>query len=247
MAAEDKRTAGQPFRPPPATMWNAMVEAGEQVQAGRFNQPGGSSRARKTDIIEVKNLSGAARARGEVLGAFTNPFTNIERDNIKLSGAAPTAGGHVGVVLDPVANDKYGRVQLAGVCVATVNISDEDHEFAEIDPGEHKLVSAASGAIAIIYAPAGTGDKDCVVRLGGGGGGGFSVADTTSSITAGGASTVGSGTVQKKKRDATGLVNDGAAITVYNSFGVTVASGARIYIARDAHGDWWIPSEDCGV
>ena len=85
------------------------------------------------------------------------------------------------------------------------------------------------------------------VQVVGGGGSGFSVADTTSSITAGGASTVGSGTVQKKKRDALGLVNDGAAITVYNSFGVTVASGARIYIARDAHGDWWVVSEDCGV
>ena len=112
------------------------------------------------------------------------------------------------------------------------------------------MVSAEEGQVGIVYAPSGTGVKDCVVRLGGGGGGGgggFSVADTTSSITAGGASTVGSGTVQKKKRDATGLVNDGAAITVYNSFGVTVASGARIYIARDAHGDWWIPSEDCGV
>ena len=172
MAAEDKRTAGQPFRPPPATMWNAMVEAGEQVQAGRFNQPGGSPRARKTDIIECKNLSGAARARGEVLGAFTNPFTNIERDNIKLGGAAPTAGGHVGVVLDPIASTKFGRVQLAGVCVAKVNISDADHEFAEIDPGEYVLVSAEEGQIGIVYAPSGTGVKDCVVRLGGGGGGG---------------------------------------------------------------------------
>ena len=248
MAAEDKRSSGQPFKPPPATMWNAMVSAGEVWQAGQLGeQQGGSSRARPTDILQIKNVSGAARVRGDVLGAFANPLTNLERDNIRLSGTAPTAGGHVGVCLEPMANGTYGPVQLSGVCVAKVNVSDADHEFAAIDPGEYVLVSAAEGQIGIVYAPAGTGVLSCVVRLGGGGGGKLiSVAKVGGSvITARSTTTPGTGTATLQYDNAGTLTAEAGTVTVKNWAGTTVAANAYIVVGKDSRGTWWVLSEDC--
>lgn len=170
MAEADKRSPGEPFKPPPAGTWNSMIGAAEEYERNQLSRGAPTrSRPRSTDIIKCKNGSGAARARGEVLGTFTKTLTNLEAGNIQLVGAAPTAGKHFGILLKVLPNGEYGELQLSGVCPATVTVSDITHQYADIDPGAYKLISAESGPVAILWQPGSTGDQECFVRLGGGG------------------------------------------------------------------------------
>lgn len=167
MAASDKRSSGQQFRPPTAQMWNAMVDAGESHQArelGAANKP--LPGTRKTDILKVKNGTGAQRSRGEVLGNFTKSITTLEAEKLQLSGAAPTSGKAFAVLLKTAASGAIVDGQVSGVCLATVNVGSTSHEYADIDPPNHKLVSAETGPVRIVWQPGSTGDQECVVLLG---------------------------------------------------------------------------------
>lgn len=161
--------------------WNNSMAAGEAYAQSLLDQPGGGRVSpRRTDIITVKNSSGAARARGEVLGAFGKDVTNLEAGQIRLTGTAPAAGKAFGVCRKAHPSGEYGELQLAGACIATVNVSSTAHQFADISAGAYKLVSAESGPVRIVWQPGTTGDQDCFVLLGGGSG----VCTPTTYITA---------------------------------------------------------------
>ena len=239
MAASDKRTSGAPFRPPPANMWNAMVAAGEAHQMQQLGSGGAPPpRPRRTDVIKCKNNSGAARARGEVLGTFSKSVTNLDPGNIQLVGAAPTTGKHFGILLKALPSGDTGELQLSGVCPATVTVGDIAHQYADLDPGVYKLVSAETGPIHILWQPGSTGDQECFVRFGGGSGFvGYRFTLTSSMST-------GTGTADIYEMDGTTSVESGSAISVGMGAFTDLLTGDKGWCWKQA-GTYYIGNAGC--
>jgi hypothetical protein len=169
--SQDKASPGQPFAAPRAETWNGMVDAGNAYRAGRLSSPTPPpTRPRETDIIKLRNNCGADRARGEILLIDGKAITDLSDESIWLIGDEPTADGYFGILKEPIENGDVGRVQVSGCCMALIDVGDADHTRARAVAAGYKLESADDGPIEILYAPAGTGELECVVRFGGGGG-----------------------------------------------------------------------------
>lgn len=161
-----KASPGSPFRPPPAQIWNNMVDAGnawaiDQLSNGVPNP----TRPRATDIIKIQNTSGAARRTGEVLKISGKALDAITAEHIWLLGIEPTADCYFGILKKPVADDGIEQLQVSGVCLALVDIQDVDHTRANVAAASYILESSNSGPLEILYAPSSTGEQTCVVRF----------------------------------------------------------------------------------
>lgn len=168
---EGKGSSGAKFRPPPAAVWNNMIDAGRAWADSQLDSPGGPpTRSRPTDIIKIKNTSGDARRTGEVLKIEGKSLDTITAEHIWLMGVEPTADCYFGILKKPVADDGIEQLQVSGCCMALIDIQDVDHRRADIVAGEYVLQSSNSGPIEILYALESTGEQTCVVRFGGGGG-----------------------------------------------------------------------------
>lgn len=70
----------------------------------------------------------------------------------------------------PIANNEAGLAIVFGVFPARVNIVSDSDTTCGVNPSELEKLKSGEGEIPIVWKPAGTGDKWCLVRLGGGGG-----------------------------------------------------------------------------
>jgi len=170
--SDGKASPGSPFKPPAARIWNNMVDAGRAHADSRLN--GGSPnpiRPRETDIIKVKNTSGADRRLGEILRISGKAIETVTDENKWLLGVEPTDDGYFGILKEPAAISGLASLQVSGCCMALVNVTDASHTRATSADGEYVLQSGDDGPIEILFAPDGTGEKTCVVRFAGIGGG----------------------------------------------------------------------------
>ena len=164
--AEGKVLPGDDFNPPPAPIWNNMVDAGRAWADGRFSSPSPNPiRPRETDIIKAKNTSGAVRRLGEILRISGKAIETVTDENKWLLGVEPTDDGYFGILKEPAENNGLASLQVSGCCMALVNVTDADHKRALSVEGEYVLQSGSSGPIELLYAPSGTGEKTCVVRF----------------------------------------------------------------------------------
>jgi len=171
--AEGKVSPGDDFNPPPAVIWNNMVDAGRAWADSRLNAGAPNPiRPRETDIIKAKNTSGAARRLGEILRISGKAIETVTDENKWLLGVEPTDDGYFGILKEPAAISGIASLQVSGCCMALVNVTDADHKRATSAVGEYVLQSGDEGPIEILFAPDGTGEKTCVVRFAGGGGSG---------------------------------------------------------------------------
>lgn len=170
MAADStgKASPGSPFRPPPATIWNNMVDAGRAFADGQLSSgPPGATRPRSTDTLRLKNSSGAGRRKGEILKIEGKVITDLTDESIWLDGVDVTDDCRFGILKDPAESNEVVAAQVSGMCLALVNVTDTDHTFAVAADGEHVLQSGESGPLEILFAPGGTGERECVVRFSG--------------------------------------------------------------------------------
>lgn len=186
-----KASPGQPFKAPPAEIWNGMVDAGDAYRAARLSSGDPApSRPRDTDIVKLRNGGSVARKRGEIMLIVRSfkAITDLSDESIWLDGATPTANGHFAILKEPIEVNSVGRAQVSGCCMALVNVTDGTHNKAKSILGSFTLQSSTDGPIDILYTPSGTGEFDCVVRFGGSGGGGrpvaFELTTNWSSLTA---------------------------------------------------------------
>lgn len=164
--AKAKQTDGQiPF-----DQWQRHDEAAEAyfrtkaLGGNTFIPRGGSD----TNIVTVKNNSGAARSAGEILEftgwALDDPGSQDLPANW-LVGGSPTLVNGFGVLLREMANGEYDACQVAGCCRAAIDVTDADHRYAVPAASDYNLQSAAIGPVKILYKP-GTGTAVlCFVRL----------------------------------------------------------------------------------
>jgi hypothetical protein len=133
---------------------------------------GGGTRPKPSPInqnlIKVRNNSGADLARGSVVDISTNLLTSLTKydpHHLWFSGVEPD-GGHYAVLREAAKQTKIVNAQVTGVCIARVDVTDEDHTFAVPTEGETYFTSATEGEIQILdKVSSGTGIKECVVVL----------------------------------------------------------------------------------
>lgn len=165
-----KKSPGSRFTPPPATIWNNMIDAGRAWADSQLSSPGGPPlRPRETDIIKIRNDSGALRRKGEILKIDGKALDEVNAEHIWLLGVVPTTDCYFGILREPAGTSVVAPLQVSGCCMALVDIVDVDHTRADVVDGEYVLTSSDSGPIEILYAPESTGEQTCVVRWGGGG------------------------------------------------------------------------------
>lgn len=166
METTGKASPGSPFKPPPAVIWNNMIDAGQAFVNGKLDSgPPEATRSRATDLIKLRNSSGADRAKGEILKIDGAVLTTVNEEFMWLDGIAVTTGCRFGILKEPAPDESIVTAQVSGVCMATVNVTDASHTFASPSTS-HVLQSGTSGPIEILYAPDGTGELSCVVRFG---------------------------------------------------------------------------------
>jgi len=160
-----------------AESWNAFVDTVNDVRLKR-NATSGilASRFPRSDLVYVRNDSGGARARYDILcldGVVFSPSDNqsafLEQPVFK--GVTPTLAkaGLFAMLLEPAGSSgssRYAVAAVSGNWVANVDIDHEDHRYADVVASSYRLTSNWYGGAEIIYKPTGTGDKYCIVRLG---------------------------------------------------------------------------------
>jgi hypothetical protein len=180
-----KVSPGSPIRAVPASIWNNMVDAGRAFADRQLSSGGPSpTRARPTDLLKLKNSSGAMRRKGEILKIGGKVIDDITDEHIWLDGVEVTDDCRFGILKEPAESDEVVTAQVSGVCIALVNVTDEEHQFAKPVEDEYVLESDGSGPLEILYAPEGTGELECVVKFSGEVGGTHIVVFSIDSYTA---------------------------------------------------------------
>ncbi len=138
--------------------------------AGSLYQQCGPLTARWTDQLQVRNGSGSARSRFEILqvAGLLSWETEIIPLNIALDGETPSLPLTMFAVLFQDA--RVGDVvecQIDGICPALVNVTNTGHRRARATAGSHVLQSDMVGPCEILWKPAGlTGQQTCIVHVG---------------------------------------------------------------------------------
>lgn len=175
--------------------------------------------------ILIKNSSSADRRLGEILkvGDYLNTGLNFAEfrqypwfDTAIHDGTdAPVC-----VLLHPIPNGDFGWAQISGVCPALVNFSHADMRYARPAASNDVLQADVLGQVRVLYKPSGTGEKECLVDLGGGRFNGWGVADAAISEGS-------SGTVSFWNGLAGAEADSGMNCTAYAEFHA-IDSAARV-------------------
>lgn len=161
-----KRSSGSRFSPPPASIWNSMIDAGRAFADNQLSgKPPQLTPPRDTDIIKIRNDSGELRRRGEILKIAGNALEDVVAEHIWLLGVEPTTDCYFGILKEAVDDEIVGPVHVSGCCVALVDVVDVEHTRAIVVEEEYVLRSSHTGPIEILYAPEETGEAECVVRF----------------------------------------------------------------------------------
>jgi len=163
-----KVSPGQPWKPPRADQQNAWDEAADYFQVKQqLSVPSPQHFfPRPTDLIRVKNDSGADRDRGDVLELDSFLLESLAAESLWFSGVVPTADDKpYCVLLKPIPNGEIGQGQISGVCIAKLNNSDPALPFGKAREGQTKIETVACGNAHIFHREEIEGQWWAVVRL----------------------------------------------------------------------------------
>lgn len=243
-----------------AAAWNAMLAAAQAEQNRRFNnQTDDRGHFRQSGIIRVLNQSGTDLSRNSVLGLDSPIFlpgdggdNNAFLREVCFRGSTPTAEhrGRFCVLLEPAIEDRIARAWISGGCQVLIDVVDEDHTTAEIDPGETgHLISSAGGSVQIVwregfeaYYGYDTGLQLATIRFGSRSSGRIAMTGVGGVPGMVGV-TPGSATVTRWSLVAGDLV-EGSTFTVYNLAADDVAPDTWIQ-TKEVDGDQWVDWEEC--
>ena len=161
-----KVRAGQAFRPPSMTDHNLIADMAEWYRSKILGEGGSTGNPLiPTDIIKVKNSSGAARRQGEVLETVITGLlvTDVEAGSLWIDADLPSDLVRWGILRHELPDDEIGEMQVSGACKAIVDIQTSGDPRAGPMGASAVLESGATGPLKILYAPAATGEQDCIV------------------------------------------------------------------------------------
>lgn len=182
---------GEKLKSFPAVTWNRLVEAHEASQGGL--RPGIDVAGRQAGsqvpvdqggmVVHVLNSTGAALKEFSVIGVgdplFTPPATDLADASIlggvQFEAVSPLEASHrsaFALTLEPIGVERVGRAILPGATWARVNLLTENDRVCGVKDSQTQMLEGGTGSTPILWKPAAaTGEKWCVVQLGGGAGG----------------------------------------------------------------------------
>jgi hypothetical protein len=157
----------------PARTYNAMIDAAADY-ANRKNNLDAESKGLSDNIVYVKNNTGAAVDRLNILGInniIIPPTDNNFKNTTVFEGVVPLTANHSNgrfiITAEPIANNSIGKAYATGCVPVQVYIYDQTHNFADIlNNDKTKLKSTPSGQATILWKESGTGTKWAVIRFG---------------------------------------------------------------------------------
>jgi len=249
----DKVSAGQPI-PRSANLWNNIIGCANDYALRQLGQPGSQfSQPIATEVVKIKNSSGAQVRRGEVLEISGFLLTDVVRESLWFDGDTPDGTRAFVVALQDIPGGSIDRAQVSCVCVALVNVTDAGHGYAVVEDGEPVAQSAESGPIRILYKPTGTGEKTCAVLIGVSAAAVQKKAFCRFTLDAALANTDATEDATIVSQKGYGTSHASTAITVnnpadetngdYTYSGASGASGGAFY--DEGEDEWWIFDLDC--
>jgi len=174
-----------------AESFNCMLDAAAAHKAALSGNSVKKIPEAKTETILVRNDSGGDVLTYGILGIDGVVFDvddNADEfyNNPCLKGVTPVEADHATkfvICQEPIADGKIGRCRIVGMSIALVDIQTSGDETCGAKTSTANLESG-SGSCQIIYAPSGTGVKDCLVRFGGNSIGGVQRAKITTAPSA---------------------------------------------------------------
>ncbi len=173
--------AGKPLSIP-AAAWNDLLSMLAAWKAGRLcgSLSGGpGAPVLNPTVVRIRNNSTDFGAGGQfgVLGIDGVEITEADNareftNNFTLNGVLPypadraKLAGRIAVLQRPLKRFEVGKAVIAGITPCRVSITNEAHRYADFNWGSAtELKSGRFGPVKILYAPAGTGTKLCLVQL----------------------------------------------------------------------------------
>lgn len=164
----------------PASAYNAFVDAALDYQDRRLSLgQGGMPPGQNSNLIVVKNNSGADRSRFQILGidsVVISPTDNLQQfqNRPAVVGVTPTIADHRGkfvILAEPIKTGQLGLAWIAGICPVQVHMLSAHHRYADVGGGGAAgLTSGDSGVAQILWSSGTSGTVWAIVRLGAGGG-----------------------------------------------------------------------------
>lgn len=168
--AAGQKVAGSALRS--AAVVNDLLDMRHRFKSGGLDSRGRGKEVEPlgTDLVMVKNSSGAARERGEALQLGDFLLTTSEETdnkwNLWFDGDTPATPLLRCVILQkPAPEDEIVEAHGQGVCVAKVNVVDTDHTHASPTNGQHYLTSGNNGLLELLSPAAGTGQQLMAARF----------------------------------------------------------------------------------
>ena len=161
-----RQVAGQAFNPSAST-WNAFVDLAEAASQEDSN-PSEQKRppTKQPAIVWVKNSSGNDLDRFCAVKLGSPLFTQEQSENdffnriafnaVELEGQENET---VAILQEPLASDKIGKAAIAGMTIAKIEVTDENHKYAGYSKNHPDyLVSIDEGPLRLVYNP-GVGEE----------------------------------------------------------------------------------------
>lgn len=133
----------------------------------RGNQSGAYQPPIPTDIIKVKNISGADRSAGQVLELGTHLWTDVDRRNIgfRADTVSHTSGRSYCILPRPIPSNEIDDAHVAGVCVAKVDIQATTDRYAYVTTSSNILKSGEAGQFKLLGPVTATGEHSVAVTF----------------------------------------------------------------------------------
>lgn len=168
--APGQKVAGSALRE--AATVNDLLDMRHRFKSGGLDSRGHGKEIEKlgTDLVMVKNSSGADRERGEVLQLGDYLLTTDEETdnkwNLWFDGDTPATPLLRCVILQkPAKENAIVEAHGQGICVAKVELFDIEHTHAWPRDGEHSLHSDFGGPFELFSTSEDTGEQLMVVRF----------------------------------------------------------------------------------
>lgn len=155
----------------PGGSFNVLVDDYHARHGETRTARGAKASAPSHLAVSVKNTTGATRSRFEIVklgDSLRDPTSDAKIVNrgITLKAELPDDDAPFAVLAGPAAVGKHTTAVVVGLTWVQVNVTDEAHtKAASVENDAVKLLSGTDG-VPIIWKPAGTGVKWCVIRLG---------------------------------------------------------------------------------
>ena len=154
-----------------ARTWNRFCDAADIVLRDRYtvNAQAAGANSYAANIVFIKNDSNADVGRFGVLGISgveTDPTASAQAaaqfaERPVLTGTTPTTASYSEqfcVTIEPIADGAIGRAAVSGVFACKVNVTDADHQFADVKNNDRtQLESVDCGVCQLLWKESGTG------------------------------------------------------------------------------------------